>query len=303
MMFYHNSRKVFYFILKLFSPVFYFAYRHRLRVLAYHDVTDPVLFLKQVSYLQKKYNVISVDQLKAALIANKKLPKYSILITFDDGDYSVLEKGLPILEKFKFPAILFIITELIGTSKNFWWENVKKVYRTNKNSSKELRKKLCQLKNISNKKRVKELERFEIGTKKQLSIEDLKELNDHKILIANHSHSHPMFNKCTKEEICIELKNSSIFFKKLGFGDYGIFAYPNGNYDEESERLINKNNINLAFIFDHKINKRNIHPLRISRIRINSDTPMSEYISKVSGLHPFLYNLKHRNRYVCLPKN
>ena len=69
-----------------------------------------------------------------------------------------------------------------------------------------------------------------------------------------------------------------------------IFAYPNGNYDGRVEEVLVENKIAMTFLFDHKINNSNIHPLRISRIKVDSDNDLHEFKVKISGFHPFLYN-------------
>jgi hypothetical protein len=69
---------------------------------------------------------------------------------------------------------------------------------------------------------------------------------------------------------------------------YKWFAFPNGNYDRRQEFLLEEAEISLAFLFDHKLNKKRIHPLRVSRIRVNTYDPMPEFKVRLSGLHSFL---------------
>ncbi|MDO4870427.1 MAG: DUF5011 domain-containing protein [Bacillota bacterium] len=45
------------------------------------------------------------------------LPEKSIVITFDDGAYSFLDNGIPVLEKYKVPATSFVITSHDGKKK------------------------------------------------------------------------------------------------------------------------------------------------------------------------------------------
>ena len=285
-------RNVFYRVLKGSSFIFKNHYKKRLKVLAYHDVRDSKTFQSHLKYLKKNYNIIDLEILEQSIFKNKALPDNPILITFDDGDYSVLEKGLPVLKDESLPAVLFIISGLINTDEDFWWSRVEKSLIKENYSSEEIQKKIKVLKVISNTERLNSLSKFDFQKRKQLSSYDLEILHDNSVTIANHSHSHPMFNNCTKEELELELKNSKEFFNKLGFGKANVFAYPNGNFDEVAENILIDKKIKMAFLFDHRINNSKLNPLRISRIRVNSDTALDEFISKVSGTHSFLHNLK-----------
>lgn len=285
-------RNLFYRLLKGSSFIFKNHYKERLKVLAYHDVTDSMTFQSHLKFLKKNYNIIDLEILEQSIFNNKALPDNPLLITFDDGDYSVLEKGLPILKVEGVPSVLFIISGLINTDEDFWWSRVEKSLIKENRTREEIQDKIKTLKVISNQERLNALGKFEFQKRKQLSKVDLKILHDNNVTIANHSHTHPMFNNCTKEELESELRYSKGFFKELGFGKANIFAYPNGNFDEVAENVLIDKNIKLAFLFDHRINNIVLNPLRISRIRVNSDTALDEFISKVSGTHSFLHNLK-----------
>ena len=124
----------------------------------------------------------------------------------------------------------------------------------------------------------------------QLTQEDLHELQENQIFIGNHSNSHPMFDKCTEEEIKNELEKSRNYFEDWKLKGYSVFAYPNGSYNFKTEKILEEENIRMAFIFDHKINRNHLNPLRISRLRTNSYMSVSELKVKVSGLHSFLFN-------------
>src|SRR5690554_2803094 len=99
-------RRYFYFILYFFSDLYLFFTSRRLRVIAYHDITNPQYFDSQIKYLKHNYNLIDIQVVKDHIIRNKQIPRKSLLITFDDGDLTVLKQGLPILQKYRIPAVL-----------------------------------------------------------------------------------------------------------------------------------------------------------------------------------------------------
>ena len=287
-------RNFFYFILSTVHKIFGIFFRNNLRVLAYHTVTSPERFEKQLEYLKSSFSIIDINQLRDSISSGKKLPKKPLLITFDDGDISVLEKGLPLLQKYDFPSVLFVITDLIDTQKSFWWRRVEKSFEKEGKTYAEARAKVKYLKEIPNEQREHYLQPLKEFETKQLSQEQLRLLQKKGMYIGNHTNTHPMLNKCTGSEIAKEFQTSKKKFLEWQLPGYPVFAYPNGNWDKRTEKLLKKHDIEMAFLFDHNVNKEEIHPLRISRIAVDSDLELPEFKTKVSGLHPLLLNLRKK---------
>jgi len=284
---------------KLFSGLntfhFFFKkkYTDRLRVLAYHTVPDEKAFEKQVIYLKSQYNIISIEDLQSHFRENIPLPKNSLLITFDDGDISVLKKGLPVLKKYNLSSSLFIITSLINTSNDVWIKQVEAKEMGERKSYIEARLVVKHLKEISNTERLKIMKNYPEVSKQQLTAKDLKEMARQGMFIGNHTHTHPMLDKCTTKEIEEELAEAKNVFEDLQLPGFKVFAYPNGNADDKTTKVLKDFGMELVFLFDHKINKTVLDPLNISRIRVDSDIEMTEFKAKVSGAHPFLFNLRN----------
>lgn len=288
-------KKIFYFILNLFSPINLINTKDNLRVLAYHDVKNTKKFEDQLRYLFKSgYTVIGITDLKEHIFRDKKLPRRSVFLTFDDGDVSVLDYGLPLLKKYNMPSVMFIITSLIDSENTFWCRWVEKELQNQGKSYTESRLVVNKLKKISNTERVAYLKQLEpIGTR-QLTTDDILMMQSEEMFIGNHTHTHPMVDKCSSKELNEDLKLSKASFDKWRLPGAEIFAYPNGNWDKKSEDILKYNGVKMAFLFDHKLNRKEINPMRISRIRVNSDTELNEFKVKVSGLHSKLMTLKNR---------
>lgn len=284
-----NKRALIYEILSRLNKIGRFIYRNKLRVLAYHKVENKNSFQLQVEYLKKYYNVISIEDIITSINSNVPLKPNSLLITFDDGDVSVFKNAYPLLKKNNFPAVLFVITELINSKKPFWWEEVE--YYLGKVEGEKMS---WRIKELPNKERLNFLKELRLGSKKpllnanQLTSGELKEMHDSGIRIANHSHTHPMFDKCNENELSFELKKSIKILKSHNLEPL-YFAYPNGNWDNKSEKLLSEYNLKLGFLFDHKLTDLS-NPLRISRIRVDASSHLPEFKAKVSGIHSILYN-------------
>lgn len=93
----------------------------KIPVLTYHGVVDTVLddnsvdiskdyFEKQMKYLYDNgYKTITMDEFYEWKNGKKRLPRKSILITFDDGWKNNYINALPILEKYNFSSCIFVL--------------------------------------------------------------------------------------------------------------------------------------------------------------------------------------------------
>lgn len=100
--------------------------------LLYHKVDDmkcdknllavsPDNFYKQMSYLKSNYPIVRFEQ------DWTKLDSDAVCITFDDGYMNNFTKALPILQDLKIPATIFVVTGIINTTEEFWWDELEKI--------------------------------------------------------------------------------------------------------------------------------------------------------------------------------
>jgi len=103
-------------------------------VLMYHRVADintdpwqlsvsPRHFSEHLEVLQKLACSLRLDRLASALIKGK-IPKRSVVITFDDGYIDNLHTAKPLLERFHIPATFFLSTGCIEKNREFWWDEL-----------------------------------------------------------------------------------------------------------------------------------------------------------------------------------
>jgi len=81
-------------------------------------------FEEQMKLLvDKGYRVITLDQLFDFLDYKIQIPRKSVVITIDDGWRSTYSIAFPILKKYRYPATLFIYSDLItGRKKTLDWD-------------------------------------------------------------------------------------------------------------------------------------------------------------------------------------
>ncbi len=90
----------------------------------YHDVLPPVLFAyleafeKQMKYLHDEgYKTLSLKDVVDFYYNNKPLPEKAVLLTFDDMYKSVLLNAYPILKRYGFHAVGFVVEDWIFSDK------------------------------------------------------------------------------------------------------------------------------------------------------------------------------------------
>ena len=150
----------------------------KLPVLLYHSISqnmasneiDAFEFEKQISYLKNNnYESVSINQIKPNT-------KNQIILTFDDGYKDIISIVLPILKKYNFKAICFIVSNHIG-QYNLW-----------------------DVKNHNYKK------------KELLNKTDIFEWLKNGMMIGSHSHNHLDLTKLDKNSLEDEVLFKSSFF-------------------------------------------------------------------------------------------
>jgi peptidoglycan/xylan/chitin deacetylase (PgdA/CDA1 family) len=106
-------------------------------ILMYHRVTSvktdpwqlsvsPQHFSEHLEVLQKMGCSLRLDHLAIAL-RKGKIPRRSVVITFDDGYRDNLTAAKPILERFHIPATFFLSSGYIQGHREFWWDELERL--------------------------------------------------------------------------------------------------------------------------------------------------------------------------------
>jgi peptidoglycan/xylan/chitin deacetylase (PgdA/CDA1 family) len=277
------------------QPAMRLANSGRPRVLAYHGVHDVDRFERQIRYLAAMHVPVTLDAWLTAVRTGTPLPSGAVLVTFDDGDRSVLEKGLPVLREYGVPAVIFVIAGLLDTDVPFWWDEVDLLVRDGASAQgaegtpEEM---VRMLKRVPNARRLEILEELraaavlrEVGSR-QLESEELALLRDGGIEIGNHTLTHPCLDRCEDMDVEVEIERAHAILSRTCGSAPRVFAYPNGNLDHRAEAVLRRLGYEAAFLFDHRIGEfPPSNPMRTSRVRVNSTDPLSRFRILVSGLH------------------
>ncbi len=117
--------------------------RYVVPILTYHHVGSPSgkwrllgingrSFTFQMDFIKRHgYHVISLDELVKGIQAGRSFPHNSVVITFDDGYDDNYSYAFPILKQYGFPAIIFLISNGIGSPDLLTWDQVKEMEHYN----------------------------------------------------------------------------------------------------------------------------------------------------------------------------
>jgi peptidoglycan/xylan/chitin deacetylase (PgdA/CDA1 family) len=282
------------------------ASRSHLAVLAYHSVPEVDPFSRQLDYVQQHFHPIGLDRVIAALDGDRSLPSHAALITFDDGDRTVLDTAAPMLRERAIPAVVFVVAGVLDTESPFWWDEALALARAGGTiggrpvpGDAQL---LRHLKRTPDANRLAALEELRRTASPggcrypQLRSEELAVVEEMGIEVANHTSSHPCLPRCSPDKVVAEISDAHDSLTSILGHPPRAFAYPNGDWDTRAESVLEELGYGSAFLFDHRLtDARKAHPLRLSRLRVNAAGSSDRFRTIVSGLHPTIHRLRGRS--------
>ncbi len=236
--------------------------KSELPVLLYHRIINKAMrigkhkiyvwekdFEKQMRYLKKNefQTVTFIDIQK-----NPSMDFYKkIILTFDDGYTDNYELMFPILKKYGFKAVIYLITR---TDHNAWGV-LEKEPRVN-----------------------------------LMTASQIKEMSDYGIEIGGHTQQHLDLSKCSKEELVREIKGCKDDVEQLINKKVISFAYPFGGVNENVKRITQKAGYQYAVSTNTGPKEFGKDNFQIRRIEITPKTTLMSFKNKVSGhyFHPSL---------------
>lgn len=272
-------------------------------VLAYHGIDDAASFSAHLDHIASHYVPVSCSELVAAAHAGNSLGRRRVLVTFDDGHRSVLDVAAPLLHERGIPAAVFIITSLLDTDTPFWWDEVRVLVAAGATAaglSHQPDAAVRELKRCPDRERRRLIEALRSAADvaaprtAQLRAAELVDLENAGIEVGNHTNTHPCLDQCDEVDIAAEITAADDAIEAALGHPPVAFAYPNGNYDERVAGVLRESSHDVAFLFDHRVGAwPPSDPLRISRVRVDSSTPIRRFRTIVSGLHPAVHRLRN----------
>jgi len=238
--------------------------RQRVVILCYHGVTERSQrhpsdvhglhiradrFEKQLDYLRRHYQVISLAEFVKACQNNVPLPDYSVVLTFDDGYRNFLTCALPRLAARNMHVSIFLITDRIQSDNpphvNGWSES---------------------------------------DDEKFLSWEEVKTLQQHGVEIGSHTCSHRKLSEIVPVEAERELLAShQTIATRLSQATMPL-AFPYGSYSDATIAMTRKLPYTCALTTDAGTNDHATDLFLLRRNLIGDDDDEVLFAARVSGL-------------------
>lgn len=294
--------------------------RKNLVILCYHRINEktglfydrnisayPHEFERQLLYIKKHFNVISISQLIDCYYGNYSIKPNSIMITFDDGFRDNALNAFPLLKKLEIPAIVFVTTGFIDSDIIPWEDQVAYIFhepsikeiKINNNESYLLRFteerenaiwQFCKRLKLTNPEMRKEMIavlfiKYQIDNKRMenlarstsigyLTKNDIKYWNNYGIDFGIHTVNHPRLTTLKEERMYREISESKRSLEAILEKPVSTFAYPygkEGDFNETTKLLLKKAGITVGMIFEQGINYPYTDSLELRRFGIGRD--------------------------------
>lgn len=308
----------------------FFAWRNRRRlpILMYHGLVERPLvpacwhqlevaaFRRQIAWVAAHHRVLPLEEALARL-ADGTLPERSLAVTFDDGYRSNLVLGLPILEEFRVPATVFLVTDLVGTGDVPWADRLYlALARTKASSATSAALALAEAPLSSDADRARAYETavraakalprvakdaalarlfadlgqdgsFDPGDFRMLSWDDVAALSRSGLVtVASHTRTHQILSRCTDAEVRAEVGPAHEELSRRVGRAPRVMAYPVGrriDYDARAIAAVAEAGIPFALTTVEGLAGPGSAPLELPRLGIGHDLAYSRFRLLVTG--------------------
>jgi peptidoglycan/xylan/chitin deacetylase (PgdA/CDA1 family) len=228
----------------------------RVRVLTYHrfgaSVRDPFCvavdeFARQMDWLSQRGLAISLAELRAFLRDRKSLPDGAVLVTIDDGCPSVVAHALPVLERFRIPAVVFVPAGEITEDRHVGGPE---------------------------------------SADARMSWDDLRTLADAGIDVGSHAWSHRSLGRLAPEEARAEALRSRCELERRLERSVTAFAYPFGtraDFSPATRTILASAGYDLAFTSQHGTVRPTMDALALPRVKVEGGERMWMFRLLVRG--------------------
>lgn len=261
------------------------------------EIIDVEVFEKQIKYLNKYYEVISIEEFEKRFLTNS-FTNNEVVLTFDDGYANNLYVVEPILNKYNLPYTVFISTEHIATGQYYptsvnriivKGSGLKKISLPSQNISfsieteNDINNTVDSISNLLKTltlKRVREITNDlinNVSKDKWLELQEkynsVRPMNwDEVIELSNRKNvtigSHCKYHICCHDNQDLEeierqiLESKQIIEDKLKI-ECNYFAYPNGDYTNSSNAIVRQAGYKMGFSIQKELSINNNNDLAV----------------------------------------
>jgi peptidoglycan/xylan/chitin deacetylase (PgdA/CDA1 family) len=276
----------------------------RLTILTYHRVlpvpdaaaypfeamvTPRDHFEAQMALLRRRYPVLPLGEAVRCL-EEGTLPRRAVSITFDDGYIDNYEYAWPILEKYRIPATLFLVTGAVDGRLRFWWDEVAAILAAVRGESGtglvRLLDELLEARNPTVRAVVDRLNAMNASDRGRalarlrdvapagtadaappaMSWEQVREMLGAGVDFGAHTVSHVFVDELSGDALRDEILGSVRILGERLSQPCEFFSFPRGRASEESLRVLREAGIRAAVTTVPGTNRAGCEPLRLRRL-------------------------------------
>jgi peptidoglycan/xylan/chitin deacetylase (PgdA/CDA1 family) len=303
-----------------FTP-FRLANRNKALILMYHRFTNHEddlatsrrAFESQLQYLKTHYHMVPLSQIAEHLRQGRSLPPRLAAITIDDGYQDAYEIAFPLLQRYKIPATLFVVTDFIERKTWLWTDKLKfmtprtnarwlevafedSISRIELSDAKSRQLAAAHINSLLKRQsnQCKELALSQISDSlgvalpvappdefRPLSWQEVCELDRAGIEIGSHTVSHPILTRIDPQKLQSELRVSKAQLEAVLGRTVDLFCFPNGDYDWQVVREVERAGYRTAVTTDYGMNDARTAPMALRRIP--AESRLSRFVQSSSG--------------------
>lgn len=201
-------------------------------------------FKKQMKWLHDhNWRTLSMEEFYLWHQGKIKVPKKSVVITFDDGDYSVIKYALPVLKKYNMRATMFMVGN-----------------QTKAKTKKSVNRR---------------------GRCKRTGVDVMKQVQATYPNFEFQSHTYAMHSRRNGKSKAVrfsEARQMKDFKRQQKKFNYTYLAYPFGSYSKKTINAAKANGIKMAFTYGkNAYAKKSQSVYKIRRIKIAANDPMRKF--------------------------
>ena len=231
----------------------------KFRILTYHRIGFPrngqyekltvhaAKFAVQIKTLRlMRYDLTGLDDVCSWLRGSAKNISRPIVITFDDGYQDLFEYALPVLAKYRVPAVVF----LVAKRNTAGWVG-----------------------------------RADHGPLKLLSWPQIKVMSDAGIFFGSHSLTHFRLTGCTNLRLQAEVVDSKKIIEDHIGREVRHFCYPFGNHDQRVEDAVRDAGYDSACTTEKGAVRPGANPWRLPRLTVGKRMGLDRFLLRLMFRH------------------
>ena len=311
-----------------FAP-FRLANRGKALIVTYHRFTHDSAgvktashaFAQQLDYLTRHYEIVPLSFIGEQIARGERLPANVAAITIDDGYSDAYDIAFPLLRERNLPATVFVVTDFVDQRRWLWTDKLRYLVTHARAATIEGTlddSEFCVefspddsifcaadrvnslLKTVPNHEKEMAIARMAAAFGIELpdapprefasvTWDHIREMSAAGLEIGSHTATHPILPNVDIEHVRRELTQSRQRIAAEIGRPADIFCYPNGNYNDDVVREVERAGYRCAVTVEEGLNDEHSHPLRLKRIHADYDLP--HFIQSTSGFAAFKFAL------------